>query len=157
MNIVHVEDKTTSSLYRSRFRRGCLMSIILVLLMAPGACSSKLPSGEAITKGGVVYKIGATHPFTGVVAGKGYVDWWPYKCLFERTYKNGILHGTSRYWYENGQLASVEPYKNGKLNGPLIQYYENGNKKLMIDYVDGLRGGRRGEIFWARDGRIQPG
>jgi antitoxin component YwqK of YwqJK toxin-antitoxin module len=37
--------------------------------------------------------------------------------LFEIQFKDGRKHGTSRFWYKNGQQKSLLTFKNGQPSG----------------------------------------
>ena len=50
-------------------------------------------------------------------------------------YKDNILDGKLKTWYENGQIRWEIDYKKGKYDGKLLTYWENGNPK-RIDYYE---------------------
>ena len=50
-------------------------------------------------------------------------------------YKDNILDGKMKRWYENGQIRWEIDFKNGKYDGKLLTYWENGNPK-RIDYYE---------------------
>jgi antitoxin component YwqK of YwqJK toxin-antitoxin module len=128
-----------------------LFSMALVCTL-PG-CTREVPRNKTYTRNGLLYEVGKAEPFSGYIVGKEREDYRQKRLKFKKKYKNGLQHGDTRYWYDNGQLESVEPYRNGKINGMLARYYENGQIKTYIHLVDGQRGGYKGEMFWSAGGR----
>jgi len=59
------------------------------------------------------------------------------KLSSEYFYKNGLIEGEGKYFYEDGTIAEVAPYKNGKLEGELISFYPNGQIFIKWIYQDG--------------------
>jgi hypothetical protein len=123
------------------------------LLFFTLSCTSEIPIQEARVKRGVVYQKGDKEPFTGFVVGKSREGYRDQKCRFKKQYKDGVLNGRSEFFYPNGKLESIEPYKNGELHGIVTRYYENGKIRARIHFVDGLRGGNKGEMFWDKNGK----
>ena len=54
----------------------------------------------------------------------------------EAEYKNGVLDGTTKRWYQNGNLMSEMSYKNDKIFGEVKIYDENGNLQKKYTYKD---------------------
>ncbi len=55
--------------------------------------------------------------------------------ISEMTYNNGKRSGTSKMWFENGKLGSVEEYVDDKLRSS--RYYElNGSLREAADYEE---------------------
>ena len=52
----------------------------------------------------------------------------------EHPYKNGREHGTSKGWWENGQLDHIQHNKNGKTVGKYISYWKDGSIRTEIDF-----------------------
>lgn len=101
---------------------------------------------------GLLYRKGQLEPFTGYVVGKNREGYRSTTCRFKKLYKNGLLNGRSEFYYENGKLESIEPYKDGELHGMVTRYYDNGKIRSRIHFVNGMRGGDKGEMFWDRKG-----
>ena len=127
--------------------------LLLGLLFLISACTPKVDQSEIIMRDNIVYLKGHHEPFSGIVVGKGKEDYRKFVSTYEKHYKNGLLNGDSKYWYENGKLESRVPYKMGEINGIVTRYYENGKVKARIHFVDGLRGGEKGEMFWDENGK----
>jgi antitoxin component YwqK of YwqJK toxin-antitoxin module len=60
---------------------------------------------------------------------------------YESEYKNGILHGVSKYWDNSGNLISEAKYSNGKLHGLWISYFSNGRIHSKVNYYYGKKDG----------------
>lgn len=61
----------------------------------------------------------------------------------EVTYKNGILDGLLKFYYEDGTICREATYKEGKLNGISIDYSENGYPYRMATFKNGELFGRQ--------------
>ena len=124
---------------------------LLVLLVV--SCAREIPVQQVRIRRGLVYQKGADEPFSGFVTGisrEGYRD---QKCRFKKRYKDGVLNGRSEFYYPNGKLESIEPYENGELNGIVTRYYDSGQIRARIHFVEGMRGGDKGEMFWDENGK----
>jgi antitoxin component YwqK of YwqJK toxin-antitoxin module len=117
------------------------------------SCTSEIPIQEVRVKRGIVYQKGDEEPFTGYIVGKSNEDYRDQKCRFKKQYKDGVLDGRSEFFYPNGKLESIEPYKNGELHGIVTRYHDNGKIRARIHFVEGLRGGNKGEMFWDKNGK----
>lgn len=53
------------------------------------------------------------------------------------TYRNGVLHGAARQFYENGQLQIDMNYENGVPSGTYTLYYEAGNPQIKATLKNG--------------------
>jgi antitoxin component YwqK of YwqJK toxin-antitoxin module len=106
---------------------------------------------------GVLYQMGETSPYSGFVIGKDRKGYRGKTRQFKKQYKEGVLCGKSEFWYSNGKLEGIEPYKDGKIHGITSRYYDNGQIRSRIHFVDGLRGGNKGEFFWERNGKLKKG
>ncbi len=47
-------------------------------------------------------------------------------------FSKGIVHGTFKSYFENGNLKDEIFYNNGEQTGETIEYYENGNRKSSV-------------------------
>jgi len=121
--------------------------LITILFLIPIGCQD-ISSKEVIIKNGLLYKIGESDPFTGIVRGYSREGYRSCKMKYEKKYKNGIRQGNTKFWYPNGKLESVEPYSGGTINGVITRYYKSGKIKSRIHIVDDQRGGSKGEQFW---------
>lgn len=122
------------------------------------ACSSTVDISKTMQRNGRVYSIEDDEPFSGIVTGKGHNEGYRRNGFtYKKEYKNGLLHGKSYYYYPSGKIESVEPYDEGVLNGVVTRYYDNGQIRARIHFVDGFRGGAKGEMFWDRNGNKRKG
>jgi hypothetical protein len=145
--------RTCDNLYCSAISRFfCLFALLGLILPFMTACSHKIPHSQTFQSGRLVYQVGSTAPFTGIVTGKAREGYRRQLCTYEKSYKDGRLHGFARYWYPNGQLESAVPYVHGEMNGMVSRYYPDGQIKARIHFVNGMRGGSKGESFWGPDG-----
>jgi antitoxin component YwqK of YwqJK toxin-antitoxin module len=56
-------------------------------------------------------------------------------------YLNGVRHGRSEKYYDNGGISEITEWLNGKKHGDWLQYYENGQVRLKCTHRDDLREG----------------
>ncbi|RJQ86478.1 MAG: hypothetical protein C4519_01805 [Desulfobacteraceae bacterium] len=132
--------------------------LVLVLVAAVSACTTKVDDSETVARNGLVYRKGSDLPFSGIVAGTSRSEGYRNQtCRFKKEYKNGLLEGRSYFYYLNGKVESIEPYQKGVLNGVVTRYYESGQIKARLHFVDGMRGGAKGEMFWKEDGSKERG
>ena len=54
-------------------------------------------------------------------------------------FKNGILHGDFREFYESGGKKTVKIYKDGKVDGDFREFHENGKIKTTGQYAKGIK------------------
>jgi hypothetical protein len=137
-----------------------VFSVILIfysLLMLCSCTNNEISQTQTITRKGVLYQRGETSPYTGFVIGKDCEGYRGKTRYFKRQYKDGVLCGKSEFWHSNGNLEGIEPYKDGKIHGVASRYYENGKIRSRIHFVNGLRGGSKGEFFWDRNGKLRKG
>ena len=131
------------------------VAVIVAIFMGIGftACDRSVQESETLTMNDLVYKIGEDHPFTGTVVGKGREDYRRVAYAYKKKYKDGVQDGETVFMYPSGKLESKVPYKNGKVSGFMMRFWPNGKPKARIHFIDGLRGGLKGEMFWDENGR----
>lgn len=100
---------------------------------------------DFIERDGRVYPPDEDVPYTGSVAMR-----YGNEGLALCHCKNGLLHGTSTSWYQNGQKRSEHTYHEGKLSGLSTKWFENGQKMDQGNYRDGKLHGLW--IFWDQRG-----
>ncbi|MDB4297557.1 hypothetical protein N9901_02250 [Flavobacteriaceae bacterium] len=72
---------------------------------------------------------------------------------YERYYSNGVLDGTYKKWYKNGQLAEDRLYKEGKRTGTHKGWWENGQLRFLYNFNE--NGEYKGEVTeWYKDGKV---
>lgn len=67
-------------------------------------------------------------------------------------YRDGVLDGVSKKWFDNKQLMEMREFKMGKKNGPQIAFWENGNKRFEFIAKEDAYEGEMKE--WAIDGSL---
>lgn len=127
------------------------LSVLICLALV--ACTREVEKRSTVQRGGLLYEMGAERPFTGIVNGRGREDYRAKAYDFKKRYKDGVLDGETVFFYSNGKIESKVPYKKGEINGFMMRYWSNGKPKARIHFVDGLRGGLKGEMFWDKNGR----
>jgi len=98
---------------------------------------------------------------TGEMDGKTRIGKWFYyhldgkSILSEENYKNGILNGSSKTYYNTGKITEEMFYKNGELHGNLRRYSDEGVLLDDLNYINGKLNGAakyyniRGKlIYW---------
>lgn len=129
---------------------------VIVIFVSPLffiGCAAEINESECYLRNGLLFRKGEDKPFSGVVLGKSIREGYRRQPVtFKKEYKNGLLQGRSYFYYGNGKIESIEPYEKGILNGVVTRYYENGQIKARLHFVDGMRGGVKGEMFWDKEG-----
>ncbi|MCP9766476.1 toxin-antitoxin system YwqK family antitoxin [Lacihabitans sp. LS3-19] len=67
-------------------------------------------------------------------------------------YKDGLLEGVQKKWYENKQIMELRHYSKGTKNGAQIAYWENGQKKFEFTAKNDAYEGEMKE--WTFDGKL---
>jgi antitoxin component YwqK of YwqJK toxin-antitoxin module len=69
----------------------------------------------------------------------------------EFNYKYGMLHGSNKYWFENGNVDIQEEYYFGQLDGLSQRWHENGQLKQESKYNRGILVSKK---CWDESGKI---
>lgn len=140
------------------FKRTVQWVVMLAASALLIACTTEIDISKTMQRNGRLYEIGSDEPFTGIVTGKAQNSGYRrHSYTYKKAYQNGQLHGKSYFYFPNGKIESVEPYEKGILDGVVLRYYDNGQVRARIHFVDGYRGGAKGEMFWDRDGKRRKG
>ncbi|MBI3900696.1 MAG: hypothetical protein HY324_00935 [Chlamydiia bacterium] len=72
-------------------------------------------------------------------------------------YPNGatyalIAEDKRSFFYETGQIKTVEEYRNGKLHGEVFLFWPNGQLKRTSQFSDGYRNGE--DRIWNEEGQL---
>jgi len=86
---------------------------------------------------------GEAAPFTGI-----FIDTGSNSKHSEKSYKNGLQHGMSKDYYDNGSKFKETNFKYNKKNGRQALWYKNGNLKQIINWKDDQKHGK--ETAWWR-------
>ena len=87
------------------------------------------------------------NPFTGIAYNTSSKS---DKKLQESKYLKGLLHGTHKEWWENGNKKFQGRFKSGDKNGRWVGYFENSKIKSEINYKNGIKDGL--ETHWHENG-----
>lgn len=139
-----------------------ILGIVMLLLILTSCGKERIEEISKLEKrDGINYVIGEDKPYTGIFI-KRYENRNTY---IEARFKNGLLHGETKIYFENGDLAATSIYANDKLDGNHKKYYTNGNIKVETMYKNGNREGKHktyyengnieGEIIY-KNGEIVP-
>ena len=83
----------------------------------------------------ILYDKKTNMPITGEV--RGIVNLNDNSMTVELPYKDGVLEGLAKTYYENGNLKAELPYKDGVLEGLAKTYYENGSLQAEANCSQG--------------------
>ena len=139
--------------------RYLLLSVFITGLIA---CSDgpEVNNADLVIRNGIKYHKTSSEPFTGV----GIVENAVRGMRLEITYKNGILHGSSNYYFSDGTLASESVYDNGTAIFQTV-FYKSGARQTHTEYTGKNSGlyeawwenGKRAEISTMQYGQVVPG
>lgn len=69
-----------------------------------------------------------------------------------RNYRQGILNGVGKDFYDNGALRQEGLFKDGKEHGAWTMYYESGEKLAILNVVEGVQQGR--QLQFSKEGSL---
>lgn len=72
---------------------------------------------------------------------------------YECTYKEGKLHGPSRYYSEEGVLLAESYFIEGKREGEVHWFYPSGERYSVQHYRHGVWDGT--QEYWYKDGTLK--
>lgn len=107
--------------------------LILVLNSLYTFSEDNYPSYFLENHDGLTFLSNTNTPYSGINTTKGKDG----RISSITSYLNGLKHGDSFVFYENGQIWKKIQYKNGKIHGDYIFYYENGNIDFTNSFFDG--------------------
>lgn len=61
--------------------------------------------------------------------------------LMEMSFQDGVVHGISKSWHENGKLMSIDKHKQGKAQGKSSNWYDNGQLWWITNYKNDQKQG----------------
>jgi len=71
-----------------------------------------------------------------------YYSYYSKTLSLEESFSQGIKHGESRVFYDNGEVAQIITWENDIKHGPWKQYYEDSSVRLVTLYNNGQLDGR---------------
>ncbi len=54
-------------------------------------------------------------------------------------FKDNMFHGSSKSWYDTGELFSETNFEKDECNGKCVYYYKNGKVKSEVNYINGYK------------------
>lgn len=60
-------------------------------------------------------------------------------------YQNGLMHGKTTYYYDNGRVEGIKSFTEDNPNGEELKYYRNGNLKYSANWKNGKP---YGSFYW---------
>ena len=107
-----------------------LLLALFVMCSALSFSAKVIKSTNAEVKGDVVYEVGQSSAYTGII------ETYNEKGVLEAKteFKNGIQDGSSKLYYPSGKLYSEATFQNGKQVGVQKDYYENGKVATETTY-----------------------
>jgi antitoxin component YwqK of YwqJK toxin-antitoxin module len=85
------------------------------------------------------------------IRGKAQGEWTFYDSNGIKTasflFKNGIMDGKAKYWFETGELKNINFYCNNKNTGPDTQFYKNGSIFSISSKIDGKFNGKVEQFY----------
>lgn len=94
---------------------------------------TEVPRSELACREGRLYRLHETNPFAGFL-----VEFHDDGSLKSRSrIAHGLLHGPSKGWHTNRQLAVREYFQNGISHGLRTKWHPNGQKLSEVTVVDG--------------------
>lgn len=113
-----------------------LLSILMLLSFELQAQDSIATFDSKIYIGMKILNSDST-PYTGLLIDR----WNSARVKRSARVEQGIIEGTAKEFYENGQVRYIKVYKHGKLTSTFTEYFSNGEIKLMVDVGDQCREG----------------
>lgn len=103
-----------------------LLSVSFIL-----GCQDKIVMHNEVKEiDGVTFK--DDNPYTGRVE----ADYENGQPMWVKRFKNGLLHGSSLYYYKNNMIRAKCTFEDGSLVGKVYEYDENGNElQFGIDSI----------------------
>lgn len=68
-------------------------------------------------------------------------------------YNNGLKHGAQKFYYDDGNISSLEYFSKGTLNGHARSFYQTGKIKEELEYENGFKQGPHRKFY--EDGTLQ--
>ena len=111
--------------------------LILAMALLTGCSGERVESQKLVRNGGITYRSGEREPFTGTSIQLPLFNEWGDTFAAEHEYKNGLLHGSSKSWYPDGQMRHEGSYKEDLKHGQWIGWNENGIKLSATIWENG--------------------
>ena len=112
------------------------------------SCEKEVSSDKLVERNGLTYELNSETPFSGKSV--EFFEGGEVK-RESRSYKDGLMHGVSIEWYENGQKKIEQIFEKGQKNGAMRLWHDNGQLWAETSWENGKING----IFkdWRKDGQ----
>lgn len=126
-----------------------LIIVFITILFISKGNSQAISMHYLVERQGIYYKVNSEMPFSGVA----FSEYSNTQKEEENTFRNGVRHGKSLKWFNNGQIKFTGTYDSGYLEGKVMTYYENGQLEFEGNYKTGVKQGTCKE--WYENGQIK--
>ncbi len=123
---------------------------VLIAVIFLFNCEKEVSSDSLVKRNGLKYEVNSKKPFSGKSG--DYFDDGDVK-RESISFKDGLEHGTSKRWYNTGQLEYEAHYKNGKTHGVSKYWFENGQPDMEESHKNDIRNGLT--RVWYENGQLQ--
>ncbi len=120
----------------------------LAVFLAACATNKKISAASTIERMGVVYRINADQPFTGMTTSY-YLDGAAATTI---EYRDGLKDGRQIEWLRNGRKSELMTWRKGVRDGEQSDWYENEQKAFQGSMQQGKWVGEC--CGWYPDGRL---
>ena len=104
--------------------------IVLLVLFTVTSNAGIIDRQQTVIQNKLLYETGTDTPYTGLVVSK-YNTGEPYT---EKSYVNGVAHGSLKVWHKNGILKTQMEFKKGKRHGPFLSWHDNGKPAMKCHF-----------------------
>lgn len=113
--------------------RKIILSLVVALIMQISGCSKVINVVDTIQREGVYFVVGSNQPYSGEIV--THYDSGEIESRF--SLKQGIRHGLSQHFFEDGRLAAESNYFEGVRNGKSRHYHVNGRLRFEHEHKMG--------------------
>lgn len=127
------------------------LGVLIVALTRSNSPEQQLPQvllSEVDRTDGIFRIVGQAEPFNGWVI-ENYAEG---QLKSRARVENGVLHGLSEGWFENGMRQVQEPFANGVSHGCRVKWYASGALKSEEEIVEGRLEGSF--LEWHENGQL---
>ena len=110
------------------------LTILCLVLLSSYFYSEEISSDKIVMRGGIVYEINSTIPFSGTVL----VFRDDGQLKNRENYRDGVRDGLLENFHENGQLSGKGYMKKGKPEGLMETFYKNGRLHSRSNHKEGV-------------------
>lgn len=151
----------------STFRLNVIVAIQIASAQVALADSTAISPNQIVERDFLVYQVGSSVPFAGLVISTRYDGSKDYEERYvdgrlhgartewdrlgnrisETTYNNGAKTGPETFWYASGQVMAITHFVNGGRHGLSSRWCENGQKRYEWSYANNLKNGPQSKWY----------